>query len=96
MEGHESRDDEGVNDMSSLTVTIRRYNQMPYDAIVATARTTDPTEAIRRVAARKLGYRSIGLIEHFRGGGTYHVQFVTAQGSYGTSLSDKYIVNVEA
>lgn len=80
-----------------LTVTIRRYNQMPSDAIVASARTTNPAEAIARVASRKLGFsKGIGLIEHFQGGSTYHVQFVTAQGKFGTSLSSTYIVQVEA
>ena len=80
-----------------LTVTIRRYNQKPWEAIVAQARTSDPREAIARVGARKLGYRQgIGLCEHFAGGGTYHVQFVTGYADGSTSLSDKYIAQVEA
>jgi hypothetical protein len=63
---------------------------------VGQARTSDPREAIRRVAKRMIGYGEIGLCEHFPGGGTYHVQFVTGHFHGSTSLSDKYVAQVEA
>lgn len=80
----------------ALAVTLRRINSDT--TITATARTDDPTEAIARVGRRKLGYPMIGTIEHFRGGGTYHVQFgreVGGPGSWSVSLSDLYVAQVE-
>ncbi len=79
----------GKNTMTTVTLHNSRTE------VTGTARTSDPAEAIRRVAARKLGFsQGIGLIQHFPGGGTYHVQFVTASGSFGTSLSDRYVAQV--
>jgi hypothetical protein len=61
---------------------------------VGYSRATEPREAIRRVAQRMLGYGAIGLCEHFPGGGTYHVQFVTGHYQGSTSLSDTYVAQV--
>jgi hypothetical protein len=79
-----------------LTVKLYRATG-PLDGqtvYVGRARTDDPREAIRRLAKRHLGYTQIGLCEHFPGGGTYHVQFVTGHYQGGTSLSDKYVAQV--
>lgn len=58
------------------------------------ARTDNPQEAISRVAKRTIGYGEIGLCEHFPGGGTYHVQFLTRRYRGSTSLGNKYVAQV--
>lgn len=79
------------------TVTLRRATARPSETVSARSRATHPHDAISRVAARTIGYRHIGAIEHFPGGSTYHVQFATSVRSDGAfSLSDRYVVTVSA
>lgn len=73
---------------------MRRYNQEPSETEVYTFRTDEPRVAFDRLAKR-LGWPGVGLVEHFKGGSTYHIQFGRkVRGDSGTSLSDKYIVQV--
>lgn len=77
-------------------VTIRRADGRG-ETIAGVARTDDVTEAILRVARRRLGYTRIGLSERFPGGNTRHVQFAvggTLSGG-GISLSHKYVIHTE-
>lgn len=78
------------------TVTLRRANGRS-EVISGRSRATTATEAIARVAARTIGYRHIGTVEHHAGGDTYHIQFVTGRpprGDGANSLSSLYVATV--
>jgi len=73
-----------------ITVTIS--NGSGHTVAEGRARTTEPVVAIQRVGKRLLGWPHIGLIQHFAGGDTYHVQFGAPARGGGLDLSDRYVV----
>lgn len=74
--------------MATYTVELRRVNSG--ETRVATVEAEGKGEAIAKAAKKFLGTVKIGLVEHFPGGDTSHVQF-----SYGRAgnLTGKYVAH---
>lgn len=74
--------------MATYTVELRRVNS---DITrTATVVAEGKGEAIAKAGKKFLGAVKIGLIEHFAGGGTSHVQFTYGRAG---NLTGKYIAH---